>query len=213
MNGAEWLARSLHVSGVGHLFFVDAVLRRTLLECERIGVAPILAHTEKAAAYMADAYGRVSGRPGVVAAQSVGAANLAAGLQDAYLARSPVLALTGRKPIAHQHRNAYQELNHAPLFAPVTKHAALLESAADLPRQFRQAWAAAVATPPRPAHLDLAGLMGEVVEAGDTDAPPAALGAWRAPAHRPAADPAAVHAAAEALRSSPRVAVVAGDGA
>ena len=134
-------------------------------------------------------------------------------LQDASLARSPVLALTGRKPIAHQHRNAYQELNHAPLFAPVTKHAALLETAADLPRQFRQAWAAAVATPPRPVHLDLAGLMGELVEAGETDAPPAALGAWRAPAHRPVADPAAVRAAAAALLSSQRVAIVAGDGA
>ena len=213
MKGSEWLARSLHASGQTHIFFVDAVLRRTLLELERLGVQPVLAHSEKAATYMADAYGRISGRPGVVAAQSVGAANLAAALQDAALARSPVLALTGRKPIAHQHRNAYQELNHAPLFAPVTKHAALLESAADLPRQFRQAWAAAVATPPRPAHLDLAGLMGEVVEAGETDAPPAALGAWRAPAQRPVADPAAVRAAAAALLSSQRVAIVAGDGA
>ena len=51
-----------------------------------------------------------------------------------------------------------------------------MEAAADLPRQFRQAWAAAVAAPPRPVHLDLAGLMGEAVEAGDTEAPPAALG-------------------------------------
>ena len=213
MKGSEWLARSLHASGQTHIFFVDAVLRRTLLELERLGVNPVLAHTEKAAAYMADAYGRVSGRPGVVAAQSVGAANLAAGLQDAYLARSPVLALTGRKPIAHQHRNAYQEISHAPLFAPVTKHAALVETAADLPRHFRQAWAAAVAAPPRPVHLDLAGLMGEAVEAGSTEAPPAALRGWCAPAQRPVADPAAVRAAAAALLSCRRVAIVAGDGA
>jgi acetolactate synthase-1/2/3 large subunit len=213
MNGAEWLARSLHASGQTHLFFVDAVLRRTLLECERIGVQPVLAHTEKAAVYMADAYGRVSGRPGVVAAQSVGAANLAAGLQDAWLARSPVLALTGRKPTAAQHRNAYQEVAHAPLFAPVTKFAAQVDAAADLPRQARQAWAAAVAAPPRPVHLDLNGLMGEIVEVGEAGAPPAELGAWLAPAHRPAADPAAVREAARALLSVPKVAIVAGDGA
>ncbi len=147
MKGSEWLARSLHASGQTHIFFVDAVLRRTLLELERLGVQPVLAHTEKAAAYMADAYGRISGRPGVVAAQSVGAANLAAGLQDAYLARSPVLALTGRKPIAHQHRNAYQEVSHAPLFAPVTKHAALVEAAANLLQRWEPGsnilWAAA----------------------------------------------------------------------
>jgi acetolactate synthase-1/2/3 large subunit len=55
--------------------------------------------------------------------------------------------------------------------------------------------------------------MGEAVEAGSVEAPPAALGRWRAPAHRPVADPAAVRAAAEALLSSRRVAVVAGDGA
>ncbi len=213
MNGAEWLARSLHASGQTHLFFVDAVLRRTLLECERLGVQPVLAHTEKAAAYMADGYARIAGRPGVVAAQSVGAANLAAGLQDAFLARSPVLALTGRKPTAMQHRNAYQEVAHAPLFAPVTKFAASLDGAEDLPRQFRQAWAAAVGAPPRPVHLDLNGLMGELVEAGATEAPLAALGAWRAPAHRPAADPAAVEAAAEALLSTGKLAIVAGDGA
>ena len=213
MNGAEWLARSLHASGIGHLFFVDAVLRRTLLECERIGVAPILAHTEKAAAYMADAYGRVSGRPGIVAAQSVGAANLAAGLQDAYLGRSPVIALTGRKRSAHQHRNAYQEVQHAPLFAPVTKFAANVDEAADLPRVFRQAWSAAVNLPPRPVHLDLNGLMGEFVETGTTEAPPADLSAWTAPAHRPAADPAAVKEAARALLSAQRVAIVAGDAA
>jgi acetolactate synthase-1/2/3 large subunit len=213
MKGFEWLARSLKASGQTHFFFVDAVLRRSLLEMERVGVQPVLAHTEKAAVYMADAYGRISGRPGVVAAQSVGTANLAAGLQDAWLARSPVLALTGHKPVGHQHRNAYQEVAHAPLFAPVTKFAAQVHEAADLPRQFRQAWAAAVAAPPRPVHLDLNGLMGEFVETSETPEGPAALGAWTAPRHRPAADPAELRAAAEALRSSQRIAIVAGDGA
>jgi acetolactate synthase-1/2/3 large subunit len=149
----------------------------------------------------------------VVAAQSVGTANLAAGLQDAYLARSPVLALTGHKPTAHQQRNAYQELAHAPLFAPVTKHAAQLDDAADLPRQFRQAWAAAVSVPPRPVHLDLDGLMGEFVEVSETAEPPAALGAWVAPRFRPAPDPAAIAAAAAALLSASRIVIVAGDGA
>ncbi|MDO9500149.1 thiamine pyrophosphate-binding protein [Falsiroseomonas sp.] len=213
MNGAEWLARSLKASGQTHFFFVDAVLRRTLLEMERVGVQPVLAHTEKAAAYMADAYGRISGRPGVVAAQSVGAANLAAGLQDAWLGRSPVLALTGHKPLGHQHRNAYQEVPHAPLFAPVTRHAAQVEIAGDLPRQFRQAWAAAVSAPPRPVHLDLKGLMGEFVEISETEAEPAALGAWTAPRHRPVADAASLRAAVAALRSTDSVVIVAGDGA
>ena len=116
ITGAEWLARSLAANGTTHVFFIDAVLRRTLIELGTLGVTRVLAHAEKAAAYMADGYARVAGRPGICFAQSVGAANLAAGLQDAWLGRSPVIALTGHKPPAHQHRNAYQEVPHAPLY-------------------------------------------------------------------------------------------------
>src|ERR1700756_1285529 len=102
MNGAEWLAQALAGTGMSHVFFVESVLRRTLLHLSDLGVKPILAHSEKAAAYMADAYARVSGRPGVCMAQSVGAANLASGLQDAWLGRSPVVALTGHKEPSFQ---------------------------------------------------------------------------------------------------------------
>src|SRR6059058_5810079 len=134
MNGAEWLARALAQTGMSHVFFVESVMRRTLLQLDDLGVKPILAHSEKAAAYMADGYARVAARPGVCMAQSVGAANLAAGLQDAYLGRAPVIAFTGRKEPSFQHRNAYQEVPHAPLFAAVTKFSAPVESIGELPR-------------------------------------------------------------------------------
>ena len=94
MNGAEWLAHALAGAGMSHVFFVESTLRRTLLRLDDLGVRTILAHSEKAAAYMADGYARVAGRPGVCMAQSVGAANLASGLQDAWLGRSPVIALS-----------------------------------------------------------------------------------------------------------------------
>ena len=140
MNGAEWLARALAGTGMSHVFFVESTLRRTLLHLSDLGVRPILAHSEKAAAYMADGYARVAGRPGVCMAQSVGAANLAAGLQDAWLGRSPVIAFTGRKEPSLQHRNAYQEIPHAPLFAAVTKFSSPVESTSELPRLLRHAW-------------------------------------------------------------------------
>ena len=54
MTGGTWLAATLAASGQTHVFFVDAVLRRTLLALSQAGVRPVLAHTEKAAAYMAD---------------------------------------------------------------------------------------------------------------------------------------------------------------
>ena len=77
MNGAEWLARALAGTGMSHVFFVESVMRRTLLRLSDHGVKPVLAHSEKAAAYMADGYARVARRPGICMAQSVGAANLA----------------------------------------------------------------------------------------------------------------------------------------
>src|SRR2546426_2329634 len=143
MNGAEWLARALAGTGMSQVFFVESVLRRTLLHLGDLGVKPVLAHSEKAAAYMADGYARVSGRPGVCMAQSVGAANLASGLQDAWLGRAPVIAFTGHKEPSFQHRNSYQEIPHAPLFAAVTKFSSPDESTADLPRLVRHAWRAA----------------------------------------------------------------------
>ena len=50
MNGAEWLARALAGTGMSHVFFVESVMRRTLLHLGDLGVKPILAHSEKAAA-------------------------------------------------------------------------------------------------------------------------------------------------------------------
>jgi acetolactate synthase I/II/III large subunit len=214
MNGAQWLARALAGTGMTHVFFVESVMRRTLMEFEDLGVTRILAHSEKAAAYMADGYARVAGRPGVCMAQSVGAANLASGLQDAYLGRSPVVALTGRKEPSSQHRNAYQEIAHAPLFAAVTKFSAPVDATAELPRLLRQAWRAALADTPRPTHLDFCGLQGDVIELGQTSEPTVIdPEARRVPAHRPVADAHDLERAAAALTAARRVAIVAGDGA
>jgi acetolactate synthase-1/2/3 large subunit/sulfoacetaldehyde acetyltransferase len=84
---------ALHAAGVTKLFglmgsstleMYDA-LYDVKKDIEYIGV-----RHENCGMHMADAYGRVSGSPGIVAAQSVGAANMAAALQDAWLARVPL---------------------------------------------------------------------------------------------------------------------------
>src|SRR5246127_4484214 len=212
MNGAEWLARALAGTGMSHVFFVESTLRRTLLHLSDLGVRPILAHSEKAAAYMADGYARVAGRPGVCMAQSVGAANLASGLQDAWLGRSPVIPLTGHKEPSFQHPNSYQEMARAPLFAAVTKFSTPVDSTAELPRLLRHAWRAALADTPRPTHLDFCGLQGDVIELGQTSEPPVIdVEARQIPAHRPLADAADIERAAAALTAARRVAIVAGD--
>ena len=214
LNGAEWLARALASTGMSHVFFVESTLRRTLLALGDVGVKPILAHSEKAAAYMADGYARVAMRPGICMAQSVGAANLASGLQDPYLGHAPVIAFTGRKEPSYQHRNSYQEIAHAPLFAAVTKFSTPVDSTGELPRLLRHAWRAAMADPIRPTHLDFNGLQGDVIELGQTDAPVEIDHDKRPiPMHRPVAANSDIERAAKLLLASRRLAIVAGDGA
>ena len=84
---AEVLADLLAAYDVTHLFHVPAILRRTMAELERRHpqIARVVTHGEKSAVYMADGYARVSGRPGICAAQVVGALNLAAGLREPFL--------------------------------------------------------------------------------------------------------------------------------
>src|ERR1700732_3075206 len=96
MLGAECMADMLGGYGVTHVFHVPAVLRRSMVEIERrTDIKRLHVHGEKSAAYMADGYARACGKPGVCMAQVIGALNLAAGLRDAFLAHSPVLAFTG----------------------------------------------------------------------------------------------------------------------
>ena len=115
MSGAECLADMLKGYGVTHVFHVPAVLRRTFAEMERrTKIKRIHTHGEKSAAYMADGYARACGRPGVCMAQVIGALNLAAGLRDAWLAHSPVIAITGECASHASRRPA------ARLSAPIT---------------------------------------------------------------------------------------------
>jgi acetolactate synthase-1/2/3 large subunit len=213
-TGAEWLAQAIAGGGATHVFFVESVLRRTLLALEDLGVTPVLAHSEKAAAYMADGYARIKGLPGICMAQSVGAANLASGLQDAFLGRIPVIALTGHKPHSFQDRNAYQEIPHAPLFAAVTKFSSPVDVASELPRLLHFAWNAALSGAPRPTHLDFAGHQGDAIELGHVSAPAIVdAEARHLPPHRPVAADIDIARAAAKLLASRRVAIVAGDGA
>lgn len=213
-TGASWLAKSLAARGIDHVFFIDAILRRSLVEMEHEGIRRVLVHSEKAAAYMADGYARIRGLPGICFSQSVGAANLAAGMQDAFLAQAPVIAFTGRKALNYQHRNSYQEVSHPPLFEAVTKMSLDVNDAPELPRLLAQAWRTALTGTPGPVHLDVAGHTGEILEKGELSAEIAAgIPDRQLPMHRPLAEEAEIIAALERLKGSARLAIVAGTGA
>jgi len=214
MTGGRFIAETLKGYGTTHVFFVEAILRETLMELEALGVRRVLAHSEKAAAYMADGYARVSRRPGICFAQSVGAANLAAGLQDAYLALSPVIAITGRKHPLAQYRNAYQEIQHHPLFEPVTKYNVNVDTMEQLPYLLRQAFREATSGSPRPVHLDLMGHLGQVIDKTEANLEVVIEESFaHYPANRPKPEDECIREAARVLEEAERPVIVAGGGA
>ncbi|MBV9260107.1 MAG: thiamine pyrophosphate-binding protein [Pseudolabrys sp.] len=162
-TGAEVLAEMLAGYGVTHVFMVPAVLRRTFAEMERrTKIARIHTHGEKSAAYMADGYARASGKPGVCMAQVIGALNLAAGLRDAWLAHSPVIAMTGGRDPKTKFRKVYQEIDDVPAFEPVTKMNVTIDDVSRIPDMVRQAFRTATSGTPGPVHLQFRGNEGQV---------------------------------------------------
>ena len=214
MSGARFIAETFKGYGVSHVFFVEAILRRGLVEMETLGITRVLTHSEKAAAYMADGYARVSHRPGICMSQSAGGANLASGLQDPYLGLSPVIALTGRKPPIAQHRNAYQEIDHYYMFGPVTKYNVIVETIEQLPYLLRQAFREATSGAPGPVHLDVIGAEGEVTALAEANLEVIVEDVFtHYPSIRPEPDMAAVREASWVIGNSERPVIVAGGGA
>ena len=213
VTGAEVLADMLAGYGVSHVFMVPAVLRRTFAEMERrTSIRRIHTHGEKSAAYMADGYARASGRPGVCMAQVVGALNLAAGLRDAYLAHSPVIALTGGREPRTKFRQVYQEVDDIPSFEPVTKWNATVDAVDRFPDMVRQAFRVAVSGAPGPVHLQFRGNEGQIDQEEAEMEPLVEPQFARVPPFRPEPEAAHVLAALAALQSAERPVIVAGGG-
>ncbi len=213
VTGARVLAEMLQGYGVTHLFHVPAVLRRTMVEIEaRTSIDRVRPHGEKSAAYMADGYARASGRPGVCAAQVVGALNLAAGLRDAHLAHSPVIAFTGGRDPHTKDRKVYQEVDDMPSFEPVTKMNVTVDSVERIPDLLAQAFRTATTGAPGPVHLQFAGNEGQI------DAAEADMAAYweerfaAVPPFRPAAPDADLIRSLELIDRAERPVFVAGGG-
>lgn len=213
-EGHKFIANMIKEYGVSHIFHMEAIFRLVLQDLEDSGIKPIMAHTENAAGYMADGYARATGKIGICMAQSVGAGNLAGGITDAYLACSPVVAITGKKLPVLQKRNGYQEYDHTFLYEGLTKYNADIVDPQQFPYMFRQAVRKATSGKPRPVHLDVSNNLGRTLELAtikDTGIADTTFG--QCPPFRPAADHAAVEKAAEAISEADKPIIMAGRGA
>ena len=212
MTGSKFFAETMKGYGVTHVFLMPTIIIPAMAEMEDMNIRRVTTHGEKAAAYMADGYARASHKPGICLAQNVGAANLAAGLRDAFLANSAVIALTGGADLESRYRHVYQEIEDFSMFNPVTKLNVEVEKVERLPDLMRQAFRTATTGTPGPVHLRLQGRHGNILEEEGNLEPIFEEQFMRYPAYRPQATAEQIQAAAQALQQARKPVIVAGGG-
>lgn len=214
MKAYEYFVKMLKDYGTSHFFFQEIAFVKSTNYMEALGIKPVMAHSETSAGFMADGYARISGKPGFCACQAIGTYNLVAGIHDAYLANSPVVALTGNQTQDVLYRNAYQNSNHMLPFEGITKFNAQMFDAEQLPLMMRQAVKSAVSGQPRPTHLDLLGFMIYEMEISDINSEYVVNPEYGVfPPFRYEADEAVVVEAAEAIAKAERPLIIIGRGA
>ena len=213
-TGAVVLAEILKSLGVTHIFMVPAVLRRTMVEIEkRTNIKRLHVHSEKSAAYMADGYARVSHKPAICMAQIIGALNIAAGLRDAFLAHSPVIALTGGREPKTKFKKVYQEIDDMPAFEPVTKFNATIDDVNRFSDMMEQAFRVATSGSPGPVHLQFRGNEAQIdLEEIEEEVTVNEINI-QIPPHRPICDDSVLKKALEAIQTASKPIIVAGGGA
>src|SRR5947209_9562571 len=111
---------------------------------------------EQGGAYMADAYGRLTGRAGVcLGTLGPGATNLVTAVADAFLDRAPLVALTGQSDLERMHKESHQYLDLIGILRPVVKWNARVSSAEIIPEVVRKAFKVAESEKPGATHLEL----------------------------------------------------------
>jgi len=212
MTGARVFAEMMRGYGVSHIFFVPAIMAKALAEMEGMPIRRVMVHGEKAAAYMADGFARASGKVGICMAQCIGASNLAAGLRDAYMAGSPVIAISGGYLPSTRYRHAYQEVEDFSQFAAVTKFSASVDANTRLPDLVRQAFREATSGAPGPVHLQMPNRGGQTTEQEAELDPVVEPQYARVPAFRTEPEMQRVRDAAAVLVKARKPVIVAGGG-
>ena len=213
MTGSRYFAEAMRGYGVSHLFYVNSIVGQAMQEADKIGITRVVTHGEKAAAYMADGYARASHRPGICLCQDIGSTNLAAGMRDAHMACSPIIAISGGQNDQPRYRHAYQNAEDFKAWDTVTKANYSVDSVERFPDLLRQAFRDATTGAPGPVHLELRGNAGQMLEREADFDLVFEKRFTQFPSFRPEAEPAAVKAAVAALAQAAKPIIVAGGGA
>ena len=157
LNVAEVLVQCLENEGVEYVFGLPGEENLHVLEALKdSSIQFITTRHEQGAAFMADVYGRLTGKAGVcLSTLGPGATNLMTGVADANLDGAPLVAITGQVGTDRMHIESHQYLDLVAMFAPVTKWNAQIVRPDNTPEIIRKAFKIAQAEKPGAVHIDL----------------------------------------------------------
>jgi acetolactate synthase-1/2/3 large subunit len=157
LNVAEVLVQCLENEEVEYVFGLPGEENLHVLEALRnSSIQFITTRHEQGAAFMADVYGRLTGKAGVcLSTLGPGATNLMTGVADANLDGAPLVAITGQVGTDRMHIESHQYLDLVAMFAPVTKWNAQIVRPDTTPEIIRKAFKVAQAEKPGAVHIDL----------------------------------------------------------
>lgn len=211
-NVADLLVECLINEGVDTIFGLPGEENADFAQAlkKRAGeIRFVLARHEQGAAFAADCYARLNGRPGVVfATLGPGATNLITGVADANMDRAPMVVITGQASTNRLHKESHQAVDVRGLFAPITKWGATIVNEQTVPEIARKAFKVALLEKPGATHIELPEDVA-AREVPDDLVPLARIDKVR----RSVPDDKAVDKIFEMLRESKRPVILAGNGA
>jgi acetolactate synthase-1/2/3 large subunit len=208
-TAAALLVECLAAEGCEYVFSVPGEETMDVLEAlsEQASVRHITTRHEQGAAFMADVYGRLTGRAAVaMATLGPGATNLLTGIADAFLDHAPMVAITGQTGLDKLHKEAHQFVDIVRMMEPVTKWNQRVERPAAVPEIVRKAFRIAQLEKPGPTHIELPEDIAATVVADDAQPLDPRLADFPEPT-----DEAIAHAA-RLLAASNRPLLLAGNG-
>ena len=157
MRASDLIVRCLENEGVRYVFGLPGEEILDILDSfadSRLRFIPT--RHEQGAAFMADAYGRLTGRAGVcLSTLGPGATNLATGVADANLDRAPLVAITGQASRDRIHKESHQYVDLVEHLRPLTKWNTRVETPAVVPEVIRKAFKLAEAEKPGACHIEV----------------------------------------------------------
>ena len=157
MKASDLFVKCLESEGVEYVFGIPGEENADLMiSLSESSIKFILTRHEQGAAFMADVYGRLTGKVGVcLATLGPGATNLVTGVANANMDRSRLLAITGQTDSHLLHKESHQNLDVVQMFGPITKWSWSIRNAKNIPEIVRRAFKIALTEKPGATHIEL----------------------------------------------------------